>query len=68
MALLEYQGTPAWALHSLGGGLLLGRLSHGVTFAFTDSFMPGRVAGVILTLLVLLAAGALCVWTGWRAL
>jgi uncharacterized membrane protein YecN with MAPEG domain len=68
MALLENQGTPAWALHSLGGGLLLGRLSHGLTFAFADSFMPGRMAGMILTLLVLLAAGVMSLWMGWNAL
>ena len=68
MALLENQGTPAWALHTLGGGLLLGRLSHGLTFAFTDSFVPGRMVGMIVTLLVLLAAGVMCIWSAWHVL
>ena len=68
MALLEQQGRSATVLHGLGATLLVARLVHGYTFAMTDKFLPGRVAGASLTLLVLGVAGFLCILGAWRAL
>lgn len=62
MALLETHGTSATIMHALGGTLLLARFVHGYTFAFTSSFLPGRIAGTMLTWLALTAAGLLCLW------
>jgi uncharacterized membrane protein YecN with MAPEG domain len=65
IALLEIGGTtPFWLLHLLGVMLVLGRVLHGIALGFTDKWMPGRFFGTILTFLVLLVAGVLCLWRG----
>ncbi len=68
MGLLEASGTSPWIVHALGASLLVGRLFHGYTFAFSEYFAFGRIAGILLTLLALLAAGGLALWTGVNAL
>ena len=60
MGLLETRGLSPILLHSLGGGLLVARVSHGYTFAFLKDSVIGRTLGAGLTLLVLGAAGVLC--------
>jgi len=68
MGLLELSGSQKWVLHALGAVLLVGRLLHGYAFSFTKEHVFGRSAGIVLTLVALLGAGALCVYTGLRAL
>ncbi|MDR3418014.1 MAG: MAPEG family protein [Nevskia sp.] len=68
MALLELGHASVYVLHGLGATLLVGRLLHGISFSFTDYWMPGRFVGVILTFLALLVAGGLCALQGLRAL
>ena len=46
-------------LHVLGAFFLLGRLMHGVCFAFMTSSMPLRIGGTALTLLPLMRAAIL---------
>ncbi len=58
---LEISGTPRWVLHSLGSGLLAGRVLHGYAFAFTENYPLGRVAGMALTLGTLLVASVLSI-------
>ncbi len=60
VALLEMSGTSATRVHILMGGLLLSRLLHPLGMAArpgTWQFNLGRVAGILLTLAVLIAAG-----------
>jgi len=68
MGLLELGKEPAWVLHALGGALLVARLLHGYTFAFTEQFVLGRSVGAGLTFLCLLIAGVLCLWMGLHGL
>jgi hypothetical protein len=68
LAVLELCGTPKWQLHALGSALLAGRLLHGYAFSFTQEHVFGRSAGIALTFASLLGAGALCAYTGLRAL
>lgn len=68
IALLEASGSAAWVVHALGASLLLGRVLHGYAFAFSEHSVIGRTGGIVLTLLVLLAAGGLALLTGIRAL
>ena len=68
IGLLERAGAPAWQLHALGGGLVVGRLLHGYTFAFSTQFMPGRLGGTVLTFAVLGVSGALNLLRGLSAL
>ncbi|MGH7291342.1 MAG: MAPEG family protein [Myxococcota bacterium] len=63
IGLLEASGTAAWIIHALGATLLAGRLLHGYAFAFTTYNVFGRSAGIVLTLLSLLAASVLCLCT-----
>ena len=60
MGLLESQGSSPLVLHGLGGSLLLARVAHGYTFGFLQDSPVGRTLGASLTLLVLAAAGVLC--------
>jgi uncharacterized protein len=68
MGLLELGGLPHWALHGIGGMLLLGRLLHGYALSFTENSPFGRTAGISLTFLSLLVAGLLCLYRGLQAL
>jgi uncharacterized protein len=59
MAMLEMSGLPAWRVHLLMGALLVSRLLHPFGMYAkpgTFAFRIGRVAGVTLTLLVLIAS------------
>ncbi|MCC2657758.1 MAG: hypothetical protein K0Q76_2866 [Panacagrimonas sp.] len=69
IALLEIGGTtPFWLLHLLGLLLVIGRVLHAVALSYTEKWMAGRFFGMILTFLVLLVAGALCLWRGLAGL
>ena len=65
LGLVEYQGLPAWAVHSLGLLFLAGRLSHAYGVAFREKLEDDRlenivfrVRGMILTFTaILLCAG-----------
>jgi uncharacterized protein len=59
VAMLEMSGTAAWRVHLLMGALLISRLLHPFGMYAkpgTSAFRIGRVAGVTLTLLVLVAS------------
>lgn len=65
LALLELGGgTPGWLLHVLGATLLIARLLHGIALSFTAHWKFGRFWGTLLTFVLLLVCGALCVWRG----
>lgn len=68
MGLLELGHAPAWELHGIGATLLLARLLHGYAFSFTRNWVPGRFGGVVLTFLLLLVTGGLCVMQGLKGL
>lgn len=68
MVLLEISGTAPWIIHALGAALLVGRLLHGYAFAFTDEFIFGRSAGIVLTFGALLASAILALVTGLQQL
>ena len=53
LALLEANGLPGWALHLLGLALLAGRALHAWNIAREAEVMRLRVAGMMLTFLVL---------------
>jgi hypothetical protein len=54
LALLEYRGGPAWALHAAGAGLLVGRLLHATGLSASSGTSWPRAAGVLLTWTALL--------------
>jgi uncharacterized membrane protein YecN with MAPEG domain len=59
VAMLEMSGTATWRVHLLMGALLISRLLHPFGMyakAGTLAFRVGRVAGVTLTLIVLIAS------------
>ena len=60
LAVLAMLGMPALVLHGLGGALSLGRLVHAVSLSDTRP-TAGRVIGMILTWLSLIAAGGMLV-------
>lgn len=65
MLLLEIAGTtPVWLLHTLGVALVVARLLHGYALSFSEHFTFGRFGGTLVTFIVLLVTGALCLWRG----
>lgn len=65
IALIEIGGvTSIWVLHALGMTLFIARLLHGYALSFSTHFFLGRFLGTILTFLVLIVAGVLCLWRG----
>jgi hypothetical protein len=59
VAMLEMSGLPAWRVHLLMGALLISRLLHPFGMyarSGTFAFRIGRVAGVTLTLLVMISS------------
>lgn len=68
VAMLELGGQPAWSLHAIGATLVLARLLHGVALSYTEKWKFGRFYGTLLTFILLLVVGTLCLWQGLRAL
>ncbi|MHC9084595.1 MAPEG family protein [Luteimonas sp. RIT-PG2_3] len=62
MALLELSGVPAAWLWVLGAMLLLGRILHAVGLGGSIGVSPGRLVGMLLTLISLLLMAALGIY------
>lgn len=60
LTLLAMLGMPVWAVHTIGGVLLAGRLIHAVGLSDKKATM-GRVLGMALTYTALFLAGAMLV-------
>lgn len=60
MGLAEGMGTNRWLLHPLGLVLLAGRASHAFGVSRPDETFVFRVAGMGMTLTMILAAAAIC--------
>jgi uncharacterized membrane protein YecN with MAPEG domain len=56
LALLEICHGPRWLVHALGGCFIVGRVAHAYGLAGATGINAGRSAGIVLTLLVILAA------------
>ena len=57
MALLEWAGAPAMALHGLGCVLVLARVLHAIGLGYVGSRNYPRMLGALLTFLVLATMG-----------
>lgn len=62
MAMLESNGLAKWAIHALGSTLLVARILHGIALSYTRKWIPGRFLGALLTFVLLLVGGGLCIW------
>ena len=51
---LELLGQPPWLIHAAGVALVLGRIAHGICFAWCESAPGLRRAGMILTFAALI--------------
>ena len=68
MGMLELSHYSVYILHALGITLLVARLLHGISLSFTEKWKFGRFYGTLLTFIVLLVTGGLCVFQGLRGL
>lgn len=66
LAILELSRFSLYALHALGLALLIGRLLHGYALAFRAEFRFGRLWGTLLTIIVLVIEGLLCLFQAYR--
>lgn len=55
-------GIPVWAVHALGGGLLLGRLLHAVGVKPDQPVTVGRISGASITWLVIAASAVILIY------
>ncbi|WP_416305446.1 MAPEG family protein [Neptunicella sp. SCSIO 80796] len=67
MGILELGRFPGYILHIIGIALVVGRVLHGYSLAFTEHFKFGRMWGAAITFLLLLVCGALCLYQGINA-
>jgi len=67
MAFLELSHTSAYLLHGFGIALVVARLLHGYALSFAEKSWFGRFFGSLLTLVLLLVCGGLCLYQGLRA-
>lgn len=61
LILLALTGNQTWVIHAVGGVLLIGRLVHGFGLRFGKGPGIGRIIGMTLTWLPLLAAAAILI-------
>ena len=61
LVLLALLGWQAWTIHLVGGVLFLGRLIHGVGLSHGAGPGPGRMIGMSLTMLALIAAAVMLI-------
>lgn len=64
LAVAEMSYAPVWLLHVLGLALTGGRIAHAAGLYQTSGASAGRLAGTILTWLVLLVGGVTCLIYG----
>lgn len=66
MVLMDISGIPAWAMHGYGLALVASRLLHawGITCFSGPNF--GRIAGMVLTIILFAGGSATCLWIGLR--
>jgi len=62
MAFAELLGINSPMLHAIGGLLLIGRISHGWCFLFTERNLKARVAGMVMTLSSIALGAIACLW------
>lgn len=67
MMLLETAGWSVVIIHILGGTLLLGRLFHMIGIYKTPGASVARGLGMGFTLLMIIAASILCLWSALHA-
>ena len=67
MAMLELSKFSIYVLHAMGITLFVARLLHGYALSFTEKFKFGRFWGTLLTYIVMVVAGVLCIYQGIRA-
>jgi len=60
LALLTLLGLPAYCIHAVGGVLFIGRLLH-ATGLTAGKPTPGRLLGMVLTYLALIAAASMLI-------
>lgn len=66
---IEALAYPAWLVHLLGLVLIAGRVAHAVGLNRSEGASAGRVAGMVLTLNMIIAAAVLClIGVLWRSL
>jgi uncharacterized membrane protein YecN with MAPEG domain len=68
MLIVELLAFPGWAVHALGAMLVVGRAAHAFGFARNPGRSFGRFIGMILTWLVLVVGGLMCIYAGVQAL
>lgn len=66
IGLAEALLTRQFIIHLLGGGLVLGRAAHGWGLARASGASPGRMIGMLLTMVVLFAAAIVAIAAHFR--
>ena len=71
VAMLEMSGLPAMRVHGLMGALLVSRLLHPLGMYAapnTLQFRIGRVGGITITFILLIACAMMILWRAWNGI
>lgn len=66
LLLLALLGSPLWAVHVLGLGLVIGRAAHALGLSRSSGPSPARGAGIMLTQFSLLFGAGMILWQTLR--
>ena len=64
IGVLELSHFSIYVLHVLGLALLVARVLHGIALSFSQQWKFGRYWGTLLTFILLLVCGVLCMYQG----
>ena len=67
LGLLELGRFSIYVLHAIGITLLVARVLHGIALSFTQKWQFGRYWGTLLTFLLLVVCGGLCIYQAVQA-
>jgi uncharacterized membrane protein YecN with MAPEG domain len=68
LILLALNGYPTWAIHVIGGSFFVGRVLHAWGLLKGVGPTPGRMIGMLLTYIPLLASAVLLIWSWFGSL
>jgi len=64
MLIAELSGAPLWAIHWMGGLMILSRICHGIGLVRPPGYGPLRMLGMLLAMAVFVIGACLCVTLG----
>lgn len=66
LVMLPLLGSPVWAVHLVGAGMVVSRILHAIGLSRSQGSSFGRVVGIMLSWTILTFSAALLLYLAWR--